>query len=118
MKIVESKKKEYENNNTVKFYECFDSKDEFAIVMELCDSNLTNIFTQRDKPYNIEEIKGILFQLNNSFKIMVDNKLVHRDLKLQNILVKYDNKSHIILKLTDYGLSKKLQKNFLLMQVQ
>ena len=33
--------------------------------------------------------------------------LVHRDLKLENILIKYENKK-LIFKLTDYGLSKQL----------
>ena len=108
MKIVQSKNKGFENNNTVKFYECFNTNEDFAIVMELCDDNLTNLLTKRKQPYNIEEIKGILIQLNNSFKIMAENKLVHRDLKLQNILVKYEDKGKTILKLTDYGLSKKL----------
>ena len=108
MKLVESKNKDYENVNTVKFYECFNTKDEFVIVMELCDENLTDIITKKNEPYSVGEIKGILIQLNNSFKIMFKNKLVHRDLKLQNILVKYEDNNKITLKLTDYGLSKKL----------
>ena len=38
---------------------------------------------------------------------MVDNKIIHRDIKLENILVKKEN-SDIIVKLTDYGISKQL----------
>ena len=105
MKIVQNINEE--NENTVKFYDCYNNNDEFAIVMELCDASLMDIFTKREDPYNIEEIKGILIQLNHSFRIMNENKLVHRDLKLQNILVKYD-KDKTIMKLTDYGLSKQL----------
>ena len=73
MKLVESKNKDYENINTVKFYECFNTKDEFVIVMELCDENLTDIITKKNEPYSVGEIKGILIQLNNSFKIMFKN---------------------------------------------
>ena len=39
---------------------------------------------------------------------MQTESIIHRDLKLENILVKYINKEEnkIILKLTDYGISK------------
>ena len=49
---------------------------------------------------------------------MIDKKIIHRDIKLQNILVKYinGNKKDYIIKLTDYGISKQLatlsQKNY------
>ena len=41
---------------------------------------------------------------------MVKNKLVHRDLKLENILIKYKNaeKTKYEVKLTDYGISRQL----------
>ena len=113
MEIVEGKNKE--NNNTVKFYEYFHNKDEFAIVMELCDDNLLSPFAKRNASFNPEEIYDILNQLNNSFKIMSQNQLVHRDLNLENILVKYKNeeKTKFIVKLkltNDSGLLKDLSK--------
>jgi len=113
MEIVEGKNKE--NKNTVKFYEYFHNKDEFAIVMELCDDNLLSPFAKRNAPFNPEEIYDILNQLNNSFKIMSQNQLVHRDLNLENILVKYENeeKTKFIVKLkltNDSGLLKDLPK--------
>ena len=108
MITVQSQTTEIENKNTAKFYECFDTKNEFAIVMELCDISLTDFIAKKDDKFNVGEIKEILIQLNNSFKIMVQNRLVHRDLKLQNILVKYEDNNYVTFKLTDYGLSKKL----------
>ena len=98
---------ERNNENSVKFYECFETKDEFAIIMELCDDNLIKYVVSNKGTFNSEEIKEMLVQLNNSFKIMHKNRLVHRDLKLENILVKKENK-RIIYKITDYGLSKQL----------
>ena len=35
----------------------------------------------------IEEIKEILINLNESFKEMKNNNIIHRDLKLSNILL-------------------------------
>ena len=106
MKIAE--RKNNENENTVKYYEYFDNEIEFAIVMELCDESLTNLIINRKKPFSIEEIYDFLMQLNNTFKIMNENKLAHRDLKLENILVKHNSEGKNIYKIADYGTSKQL----------
>jgi len=109
MIMIEGSNKE--NKNTVKFHEYFKTDKEFAIVMELCDDNLMSILIKRNTSFNSNEIYEILNQLNNTFKSMVKNKLVHRDLKLENILVKYENKekSKFIIKLTDYEVMTKLR---------
>jgi len=93
------------NENSVKYYESFETEDEFAIVSELCDENL-NTF-KMDRKFSPEEILEILNQLNNTFKIMKET-IVHRDLKPLNILIKYDNndKSKYTVKLCDFGISK------------
>ena len=101
------KMEEGNNENTVKFYEHFDYNDKFYIVMELCDMNLLDYFSKRGV-FNPKEIKEMLTQLNNSFKIMQKYKIAHRDLSLDNILIKYQNDQSIIYKLTDYGVSKQL----------
>ena len=111
MKIMEGKNKE--NIYTVKYYEYFNTEKEFIIVMELCDNNLVELVKNKNKDegLNIDEIYDILNQLNNSFKIMNENKIVHRDLKLENILIKYEDKGKkdkYIVKLTDYGINKQL----------
>ena len=70
--------------------------------MELCDSNLYSKL-KKSKGFSAYQIKKILMQLNNTFRIMIDKKIIHRDIKLQNIVVK-DRK----VKLCDYGLAKQL----------
>ena len=68
-----------DNVNSVKLYEYCDTEKEFIGVTELV----------------------ILKQLNNTFKIMVNNFIVHRDIKLESIFLKYKNneKSEYIVKL-------------------
>ena len=107
MEILEGEK---DNDNTVKFYEFYNTEKEFVIVMELCDENLLQFLSQRKQNFSIGEIYDLLTQLNNSFKLMVKNQISHRDLKLENILIKYKNKekTKYEVKLTDYGISKKL----------
>ena len=108
MTIAQGKNKD--NQNTVKLYEYFDMRDEFVMIMELCDCNLADILKEKKKKkekFNFNEILEILTQLNNTFKILIKNKVIHRDLKLENILLKRQNGQNIW-KLMDYGVSRKL----------
>ena len=102
-----------ENDNSVKYYEIFYYKDKLVIVMELCDSTLKKILDERKEGFTSEQIFNIMSQLNNTFKIMYKNKIIHRDIKLDNILIKYkdnnDSNINFIVKLTDYGISKQLE---------
>ena len=97
-----------QNINSVQLYQCFLTKNEFAIVMEFCDTDLMTKFCSQNA-FSLQEVRGILNQLNNTFRIMANNNIIHGDLKLDNILVKYinSNKNSYILKLTDYGVSNK-----------
>ena len=106
MKLLEQ---EGDNKNTVKFHEYFNTQKEFAIVMEKCDFDLNHYFNHRAEKFSFDEIKDLLSQLNNTFKIMAKNKIIHGDLKLENILMKKDNDKYIY-KLTDYGVSKEFLK--------
>ena len=97
--------------NSVKIYDFFDKEKEFEIIMELCDKNLFDILLERKRGFNAEEIKNILLQLNNAFNLMKKNNIIHRDIKTNNILVKYLNEEKTKYKvlLCDYGISKQIQ---------
>ena len=115
--IKTNMKKEVENlqkcqcEATVKFYDYFENDSFYIIIMELCDESLRNILDDREEPFSTEEIYEIFSHLNKAFKIMNENDIVHRDLKLENILVKYTDKSKkkFIPKLCDFGFSKKIE---------
>ena len=99
IKIIEDGNKE--NKNIVKTFDFFQTNNEIAIVMELCDDNLLNIFVNKGLPFNGQELKNLLTQLNNSFKIMNEKNIIHRALTLENILVKNEYKPIYKLKLTE-----------------
>ena len=77
--------------------------------MELCDNNLYNEIKKKKIIFTIEEIKEILKQLNEVLTFMKIKNIVHRDIKSQNLLIKYDetDKTEFSVKLSDYGISKK-----------
>ena len=61
--------------------------------------NLSNLLYEKNSErFNVKEIYSIMSQLNNAFKKMRQNKIVHRDLKLEKILIKYeDNNNNYII---------------------
>ena len=54
------------------------------------------------------EIREIFIGLNEVFYIMYKNNIIHRDLKMKNFLIKYNDerKNEYIVKLADYGIGK------------
>ena len=97
-------------NNSVRLIENFETCNNFNIIMELCDSDLLIYLNNRKDPFTVEEVRETFLELNNVFKIMHKNNIVHRDLKLGNIMIKYDKNSKLkfIPKLSDYGFSKSM----------
>ena len=65
---------------------------------------------KRNQGLNPQEILKILKWLNNTFKIIVNSLIVHRDLKLGSIFIKYKNieNTEYDFKLGDYDVSTRL----------
>ena len=114
--LIKALYKEIENmklcacENSVRLIKTMETENNYNIVMELCDTDLLIHLNKSPTPFNIDEVREIFSQLNNVFKIMQKHNIIHRDLKLGNILIKYtdENKKKFIPKLSDYGFSKVL----------
>ena len=78
------------NNNSVKYFGNYNNEKEKIIIMEKCDQNLYDFVKQRGKSLTIDEIKQKFQGLNELFRIMQKEKIIHRDLKLENFLMKYN----------------------------
>ena len=78
-------------------------QDCFNIVTELCDTTLERHVINLGGTLTIKEIKEIFNKLNIGLKEMYNNDIIHGDLNLKNILVKYKEDDLIIPKLTNYG---------------
>ena len=68
------------------------------------------IYKKRNNCLSIEEIKELLLDFNEGLKKMIDNNIIHRKLKLSNILLSL-NKSRICFKISDFGIYKILDEN-------
>ena len=101
------------DKNSVKLIEDFETDEKYNLVMELCDSDLDIELKKRKSEtkhgFNELEVQAIMNQFNVIFKKMQKEHVIHRDLKLKNIMIKYDKSVEIIgfiLKLSDFGFSK------------
>ena len=101
------------DKNSVQLIEDFETEEKYNLVMELCDSDLDIELKKRKSEkkscFNELEVQAIMNQFNVIFKKMQKEHVIHRDLKLKNIMIKYDKNVEIIgfiLKLSDFGFSK------------
>jgi serine/threonine protein kinase len=93
-------------------YETLKFKNQICFVMKLYDINLYQY--QRDNydnnNYTIDFILLITKQIFEGINFIHNNKIIHNDIKPENILFKENRKNIII---CDFGLSEKLKNEFL-----
>ena len=102
-----------ECENSVKFICEFDTENNRNIIMKLCDKDLLCYFYERKNAFTVYEIRETFLQLNNVLRKMIQNNILHSDLQLTHVLIKYtyESQTKFIPKLADYGFSKELNIN-------
>jgi len=82
-----------ENENTVKLLESRESNERIIIVMELCAMDLSDLWKNHFNRRMPEVLAiTVLKQLMKAFYSIHQNKILHRDIKLENIMIKIDKK--------------------------
>ena len=102
-KYKQLKNKNYEKQLIQKIQsensEYLSTSKNFYIIMDLYSCNLDEYIKMRKDNLSIEEIREILIQLNESLKLMNNNKIIHPDLKPQNILINLEKINKCVIKL-------------------
>ncbi|OHT01451.1 CAMK family protein kinase [Tritrichomonas foetus] len=88
------------------FYEVIYSDEKAYLAMELVDQakDLLKYVNLRGK-VGESEARTILSQLMCVIQYLHSNKIVHRDIKLENILLAESGKNNFIIKIIDFGMS-------------
>ena len=94
--------------------EVFNTNSNFDIVMEYCQGgslfDRINSLLAKNKCFTTDQAAEILRQVTLALNYAHSNKIVHRDIKLENILFLNNNENDFRLKLIDFGLSKYFDK--------
>ena len=93
--------------NIVEFQGVFQDENYVYLVLELCPNGTVLDMLKAHNPFSEEQTSKICFQLCNALVYLHDHKVIHRDLKLQNLLLDHNNR----LKLADFGLSAQLSND-------
>lgn len=100
-----------QHKNIVQLIDLFENGDSYYIVMEYMEGNDMFEFLQA-RDFKIEEnlVKELIAQLILAVQYLHSFGIVHRDLKLENIMMS-SKKDNATPKLVDFGLSKMIGPN-------
>ncbi|XP_074843432.1 serine/threonine-protein kinase Nek5 [Carettochelys insculpta] len=93
--------------NIVTFYNSFQEKNKLYIVMEYCDGGdlMGRINMQHGVLFDEDQILAWFVQISLGLKHIHDRKVLHRDIKAQNIFL---SNNGMIAKLGDFGIARML----------
>lgn len=98
--------KQYSHKNIINLYDVLHSKNNnyIFIIMEYCSDNDLHNFMKNNK-MGEESIKYYMKQLKDGLQYLMQNQILHRDIKPKNILL---TNNCTILKIADFGFAKKI----------
>ena len=112
--------KELRHPNIVGLIDIMESANNIYIVMEYCNGgSLSNALQRYGKPFPVQIIQYIMRQIVEGLKYIHSRRIIHRDIKLDNILVNYKtqedlNNNNLLaseVKIIDFGLATRLGPN-------
>lgn len=91
--------------NVVKFEHFFEDSENVYILLEICQNNSLSELIRRRKRLTELEVQCYLAQIVEALQYLHGQKVIHRDIKLANLLL--NDKMQV--KLADFGLACKLE---------
>ncbi len=95
--------------NIIKFFEFYQDNVYFHIIMELCTGQELFSYVLSTKIHEEEKIMEIVFKIVSAIHYSHIEGVIHRDLKLENIMFE-NNNLYAQIKIIDWGLSAKYEQ--------
>lgn len=92
------------NENVVKLKEVVvgEQLEKIYLVLEYCEHDLASLIDNLEKPFSESEVKCIMLQLLKGLEYLHLNFIIHRDIKVSNLLLNNVG----CLKIADFGLAR------------
>ncbi|XVE99200.1 hypothetical protein REPUB_Repub03eG0176600 [Reevesia pubescens] len=94
------------HENIIEMLDSFESQQEFCVVTEFAQGDLFQIL-EDDKCLPEEQVQAIAKQLVRALHYLHSNRIIHRDMKPQNILIGAGS----VVKLCDFGFARAMSTN-------
>jgi serine/threonine protein kinase len=101
--------REINHPHTVKMFEVFENSKRIYLVFELIQGGELFERLKKKKTYAEEQAALVMKQLMEGLIYLEKKQIIHRDLKLENIMLVSQDNDHE-LKIVDFGLSTKIDK--------
>ena len=107
--------KKLSHPNIVKIYEFYISNSHYYIVTEFCKEG--ELFSYIKNKYSERQLAVLFYQVFSGLWYLHDNKILHRDIKLENIMISQKEKDNetgeelFWAKIIDFGTAKIFEKN-------
>lgn len=98
------------HDGVVRLLELFETNDSLFLVMELCGQELFE-FIDRNGPLPESTTRPLIRKLVRTVAYLHAQCIVHRDIKPENILLPPDNQDVSDIKLSDFGIARKLDSH-------
>ncbi|OMJ92046.1 hypothetical protein SteCoe_5248 [Stentor coeruleus] len=95
--------RELKHTNIVQLYNTFTLNEEICFVMEYCSGGELSAYLKTFGPLPEAKVYSIALQIVDAIRYCHNSKIVHRDLKLENILFSSD--SYSMIKIVDFGIA-------------
>lgn len=102
------------NNNpgVIKYLGCFSTEKVYYLILEPGEIDLFE-YMQKNGPLNEEKVKDLFKNVFNAIYFMHSKRIIHNDIKLENIIVFVDKEKKEAIKICDFGISKIMEsKNY------
>ena len=93
--------------NIVNVYDVGDEMNINYIVMELVEGITLKTYIEKKGRLTVKEATSIAIQVASGLEVAHNNRIVHRDIKPQNIIISREGK----VKVTDFGIAKSVSSN-------
>ena len=116
--------KELSHPNIIHFYEKLADETNYYLIMEYCNGGtltqcMDKYMSVYKEPFSIDIIQNFMRQIISAFCHIHSQGIIHRDIKLDNILLSFENESDIKnlnlmkanIKIIDFGVATKLNSD-------
>ncbi len=110
-KLLDSLKQEIDilksitNENVIKLHGVKKTEKNFYLIMEYCEGGDLSKFLRKYKRLDEYVVQKMVYQISNGLKALAEHNILHRDLKLSNLLLSTKEENAIV-KIADFGFAK------------